>query len=312
MPLQFREPSRLRDTHRWDSVLFLSLKAVSCGLFFLLGGLFVYLFSQAWPSLSHFGLSFLISTEWNPVQDRFGAAPVLYGTLLSSGIAMTLAAPLSVGVALFVTEWTPRRLGTQIGFLVEMLAAVPSIVYGLWGLFVLVPWMKAYGHPFLEACFGFLPFFQGGHHGIGLLTSGLVLAIMITPTIFSMTREIFLSIPKAQKEAALALGATRWEALWISVVQPSKSGIQGALILGLSRALGETMAVTMLIGNQPQLALSWFEPAQTMASIIANEYPEASSPLHLAALVEIALVLFAVTVLVNTLTRLFFVKRTVR
>jgi phosphate transport system permease protein len=215
-----------------------------------------------------------------------------------------MAVPLSLGVAIFLTEFAPRAIRQPIAFLIELLAAIPSVVYGLWGIFVLIPLLKAHFFPFLRDAFGFLPFFQGPIYGPSMLSASIILAIMIMPFIMSVSREVLLAVPATQREAALALGATRWEAVTSAIVPYARSGIIGAVILGLGRALGETMAVTMLIGNRNEISASLFAPGYTMAAVIANEFTEAVGDLHLAALAYVALVLFLVTVLVNAGARL--------
>ncbi len=285
------------------------LRLISICLGILLVSIGYYLFQGAGPALQKFGWSFVVTSTWDPVQEIFGAAPVIYGTLVSSSIAVLISAPLSIGIALFINELLPPRIGKIIGFLIEMLAAIPSVVYGLWGIFVLAPWLRTTLEPFLSSHFGWIPLFHGAYYGVGMLTAGIILSIMITPTIFTISREIFKTIPNAQREAALALGATRWEMMWLSVVKSSKSGVGGAVILGLGRALGETMAVTMVIGNRSEISASLLAPGQTMASVIANEYAEATSSIHLAALIEIGLVLFTVTFLINCFARIFIFNR---
>jgi phosphate ABC transporter, permease protein PstC len=242
------------------------------------------------------------------VADRFGALPLIFGTLLSSLIALVIAVPLSIGVAIFLTEFAPGPLRRPIGFIVELLAAIPSVVYGLWGIFFLIPLLRSTLFPFLRDTLGFLPLFQGTIYGNSMLAAGIILAIMIMPYIMSVTREVLASVPGSQREAALALGATRWEAAWTAVVPYARSGIVGAIILGLGRALGETMAVTMLIGNRHEIVASLFAPGYTMAAAIANEFTEASTDMHFAALAYVALVLFGVTVVVNALARLLIWK----
>lgn len=285
------------------------LKFLSIGLAAVLALIGVFLAHSAFPVIQKQGLSLITASVWDPVQDIYGALPVVYGTVISSLIALAIAMPLSIGVALFLTEIAPRRLGRIIGFLVEMLAAIPSVVYGLWGVFVLAPWLRTSVEPWLKKSLGFLPFFQGPAYGVGMLAAGIILAIMITPTISSISREVFSSIPRVQREAALAIGATRWEMIRLSVLQSAQRGIWGAVVLGLGRALGETMAVTMVIGNRHEISASLFAPASTMASIIANEYTEATSDLHIAALVEVGLVLFGVTFVINSIARIFIAKR---
>lgn len=256
------------------------------------------------PALGAFGLRFPFSTDWDPVRESFGALPFIYGTVASSLIALALAVPLSLAVAVFLAELAPWWLRGPAGMLIELLAAVPSVVYGLWGIFVLAPWLRDSVQPVLQGAFGFLPLFQGPPIGIGLLAAGIILAIMITPIISAVAREVLLSVPRTQREAMLALGATRWETVRMVVLPYGRSGLIGGVILGLGRALGETMAVTMVIGNRPEISLSVFEPSYSMAAVIANEFSEATSDLHLAALIEIGLVLFAITVIVNAAGRL--------
>jgi phosphate transport system permease protein len=299
-----------RDVHFADWLFAWILKLTAVGLVLLLLFIALFLAHTAWPAIQKFGIHFIGTSLWDPVREIFGALPVIYGTLVSSLIAVLISAPLSIGVALFLNELAPPKIARFIGFLVEMLAAIPSVVYGLWGIFVLAPWLRTEVEPILGKYLGFLPFFQGPRYGVGMLAAGVILAIMITPTIFSISREVFRAIPIHQREAALALGATRWEMMRISILNSAKSGVGGAIILGLGRALGETMAVTMVIGNRADISASLFAPAQTMASVIANEYAEATSDLHLAALVEIGLVLFAVTFMMNSFARLFVLRNT--
>ncbi len=259
---------------------------------------------EAWPAVQTFGPGFLVSTIWDPVAGRFGALPFLYGTLVSSALALLIAGPLSLGAAIYLAEIAPPRLRTVAGFLIELLAAIPSVVYGLWGIFVLAPVLRATVQPFLSATLGFLPLFQGPYFGVGLLTAGVLLAIMIIPTITAIARDVLLAVPNDQREGMLALGATRWEVVRYVVLPYARSGIVGALILGLGRALGETMAVTMVIGNRPIISASLFSPGYTMAAVIANEFAEATDDLYLAALLEIGLLLFLVTLLLNIVARL--------
>jgi phosphate transport system permease protein len=256
------------------------------------------------PSLSHFGWGFLIGKSWDPVGEIFGALPFIFGTLASSLLALIIAVPIALGAAIFLSELAPQSVARPLGFLVEMLAAVPSVVYGLWGIFVLAPWLRESVEPALAKVFGFMPFFAGPALGTDLLAGGLILAIMILPTISSVSREVLRAVPLTLREAALALGATRWETVRVAVLPPARSGVVGATVLGLGRALGETMAVTMVIGNRPQIPHSLFSPAYTLASVIANEFSEATSDLHLAALAEMGLILFGVSVVLNVIARL--------
>jgi len=270
----------------------------------VLASILLVLIVESWDSIRTFGLSFLISSTWDPVFKQFGALPFIYGTVVASLLALLQAVPLGVGTAVFLTEIAPGWLRTPVSFLVEFLAAIPSVVYGLWGVFVLVPWERTYIQPLLASLFGFLPLFQGPKYGIGLLTASMLLAIMVVPYITSVTHEVLRAVPSAQREAALALGATKWEMLRIAVLPYGRTGIIGAVMLGLGRAIGETMAVTMVIGNRGQISASLFAPSNTMASVIANEFSEATYDLYVHALVEIGLVLLLVTLIINALARL--------
>ncbi len=305
MQIKHNTKNKLREAHLADQIFYWVLKLSSIALTLVLFLIAVFLYKQALPAIKNFGWRFLHSSVWDPVKDTYGSLPVIYGTVVSSLIAITIATPLSIGVALFLTEIAPKHLSKIVGFLVEMLAAIPSVVYGLWGIFVLAPWLRRDVEPFLASNLGFLPFFQGPPYGVGMLCAGIILAIMITPTISSICREIFHTIPQIQRESALALGATKWEMMQLSVLKSTKKGITGAVILGLGRALGETMAVTMVIGNRHDISLSFFAPSSTMASIIANEYAEATTDMHVAALVEIGFVLLAVTFVINSIARIF-------
>ncbi|MCU1306500.1 MAG: phosphate transporter rane protein 1, PhoT family [Acidobacteriaceae bacterium] len=261
------------------------------------------LYWQSELSIHQFGWKFFTSSNWDPVAGDFGALPFIYGTLVSSLLALLMAAPLGIGVAIFMNEMCPRPLRTPFSYLVELLAAIPSVIYGLWGIFVLVPIMRNYVQPFLAAHLGWTGFFSGPMYGIGMLPASVILAIMVVPFISSITREVMLAVPQQQREAVLALGATRWEMLRIGVLRNARIGIMGGIVLALGRALGETMAVTMLIGNRPEIAKSLFAPGYTMASVIANEFSEATDNLYLSALVEIGLALFLVTIVVNILAQ---------
>jgi phosphate transport system permease protein len=270
----------------------------------LAAGLVAALGWESWAAIRAFGLRFLITSHWDPVAGEFGALPFIYGTLVSSLLALLIAVPLSLGAAIFLAELAPAWVRPPVAFLIEMLAAVPSVVYGLWGIFVLVPWLRDWVQPALGRTLGFLPLFQGPPYGVGMLAAGLILSIMIVPYITSVSREVLLAVPGSQREAALGLGATRWETTRIAVLRYGRSGLIGAILLGLGRALGETMAVTMVIGNRPEVSISLFAPGYTMASVLANEFTEATSDLYVSALVEIGLLLLVVTVLVNGLARL--------
>jgi phosphate transport system permease protein len=251
-----------------------------------------------------FGWSFLWTETWDPAAGAFGAAAFIYGTLLTSAIALAIAVPLGIGVAIFLAELAPRRLSAWAGMLLELLAAVPSVIYGLVGVSVVVPLMRQYVQPALkQATGGAIPIFAGPSYGIGLLTAGLVLAIMVVPFIVSVGREVLLSVPREQREAALALGSTRWESTWKVVLPYARPGLYGAIFLALGRALGETMAVTMVIGNRPEIAASWFAPAYSMAAVIANEFTEATEDTYLQSLIMVGLVLFALTMVINVVAR---------
>ena len=288
-----------RAPHHGDRFFYLLLK----GLSLLMMGVFVFLlvviFKMSWPAFAKFGPGFVTSTEWNSWTQNFGALSLIYGTLVSSVLALMMAVPVSVGVALFLNELAPGWLARPLSFGVEMLAAIPSIVYGLWGLFVLAPFLRDPVQAFLSRYFSFLPFFEGPGYGVGMLCGAVILAIMIIPTISSLCREVFHSIPFSYREAALGLGATRWEMLKVAVLGGGISGITGACVMGLGRALGETMAVTMVIGNTPSISLSLFAPAQTMASLLASQYAEADNDLHLASLTAVGFILFLISLIIN-------------
>lgn len=276
----------------------------ACSIFAIVGFIFVILVLRSRLSLAQFGSHFFTHTGWDPVSGDFGAFPFIYGTLVSSLLALLIAVPLALGVAIFITELCPRRLKAPISFLTELLAAIPSVVYGLWAVFVLVPIMRDQLGPFLVKYLGWTHLFEGANFGVGLLTASIILAIMILPIISSLTRDIMQAVPNSQREAVLALGATRWEMIRIGVLRNSRIGIVGAVMLGLGRALGETMAVTMVIGNHPEVPHSLFAPGYTLASVIANEFSEATGDLYLSALIEIGLALFLVTIVVNAIARL--------
>lgn len=289
--------------------LFSLLLAVSAGAVpLLMGAILVAITSAAWPALRQFGLAFFVTSTWDPVAGEFGALPFMYGTLVSSALALAIAVPLGLGVAIFLSEIVPTWLRVPIGFLVELLAAIPSVVYGLWGMFVLVPWVRTTLGPFLKAKLGFLPLFTGPPLGIGMLTAGLILAIMVVPFIVAVSTEVMRAVPMAQREAAIALGATRWEMTRTAVLPYARSGIIGAIFLALGRALGETMAVTMVIGNAPQIRASLLAPAYTIPAVIANEFAEATTDLYLAALLYAGLALLVVTVVINVLARLLIAR----
>jgi len=273
----------------------------------ILVGLVVFIgiemFLDSAESREKFGFGFIFSSNWNPVTEEFGALPFIYGTIASSMIALIISLPISIGVAVFLSEIVHKSVRTPISFLIEILAAIPSIVYGFWGIFVLAPFMRTTIQPFLQSTLGFLPFFKGSMYGTGLLTASVILAIMITPIISAITRDVLKAIPVSQREAAYALGATKWEAIKMALLN-ARSGILGGSVLGLGRAIGETMAVTMVIGNKSQIVASLFEPAYSMASVIANQFAEASGSMHISSLIQIGLILFGVTFIINSLARL--------
>src|SRR2546426_7600253 len=254
-------------------------------------------------AIKKFGFHFLTTSTWDPVADQFGALPFIYGTLVSSLIALVIAVPLSIATAVYLTELAPLWIRQPLVSLIEMLAAIPSVILGLWGIFVMIPWLRDYPFPWLKRVFGWTPFFSGPIYGTSMLAGGIIIAIMILPIITSVSREIFRSVPDLQREAAYALGATRWEETRLAVLSYARKGLFEAVILGLWRALGETMAVTMVIGNTPQIAASLFKPGYTLASVIANEFTEATTDIYLQALFEIGLVLLGMTILVNLLAQ---------
>jgi phosphate transport system permease protein len=282
--------------------------AAAAGLLLLVGAIFLVVLWGAWPALKAFGPAFLFSTVWDPAADIYGAAPAILGTVITSLLALVLAGPLGVGTAIFLSEMAPPWLKKPVSFMVELLAAVPSVVYGVWGIFVLVPWMRTGPGLFLESRLGFLPFFQGPSIGVSVLTAGLVLTIMILPTIAAISREVMRAVPQDLREGMFALGATRWEMITRVVLPVSRTGISGALLLALGRAIGEAMAVTMVIGNANVIPRSLLAPAQTAASQVVNEFPEAFG-LHLSSLLLLGLLLFIITLLIN-LTAVWLVYRT--
>ncbi len=307
-PADFR-PRHLRMAasagSKFADFLFRNL-TVACGFSVLLivGLIFVELIQRSHLSLQKFGFAFFSGRSWDPVAGEFGSLPFIYGTVISSFLALLLAVPLAVGLATFLTEMCSISVRGPLSFITELLAAIPSVIYGLWAIFVLVPLMRQYIQPGLARSFRWTGLFEGPPYGIGMLTAGVVLAIMIIPVISSITREVLNGVPRQQREAALALGATRWEMIRIAVLPNARTGIFGAIILGLGRALGETMAVTMVIGNRAEIAKSLLAPGYSMASVIGNEFSEASDELYLSALIEIGLALFLVTIVVNAAARL--------
>lgn len=285
-----------------DAVFRIAIFAMSFVMVLIVGAMIVALASHSMLSIREFGFGFLTGREWNPIKGQFGALAFIYGTILSSLIALLISVPLSLGIAIFLVEQAPRFISRPITFLVELLAAIPSVVYGLWGIFVLAPFLRVYIEPPLAHRCGWLPFFQGPITGIGMLAGGVILAIMVTPIISAVARDVLSAVPNTQREAALALGATKWETTLVVLVNGAP-GIAGAVILGLGRAIGETMAVTMVIGNRPEISLSLFQPSYTLASVVANEFTEATADVYLSSLVELGLILFLVTFVVNAIAR---------
>jgi phosphate transport system permease protein len=251
-----------------------------------------------------FGLAFFVTRLWDPVAEQFGAATFIYGTVVTSAVALLMAVPLGIGAAIFLAELAPQKLSDPLQFFIDLLAAVPSVIYGVLGVFIVIPIMRTVIAPTLKATLGFLPLFQGPAYGVGFLTAGIVLAIMVIPYIISVSREVLLSVPRDQREAALALGSTRWESTWKVVVPFARTGIMGSIFLALARALGETMAVTMVIGNTPAISGSLFAPGYSIAAVIANEFTEATGDMYLQALIQLGLVLFLLTFILNGLARL--------
>src|ERR1039457_6078531 len=296
---KMKPPSRFGDkAFEW---LTLAMALAVVGLVFLVGWQLARGSSLA---IQRFGFHFLTTSTWDPVAEQFGALPFIYGTVVSSLLALIIAVPLSIATAVYLTELAPLWIRQPLVSLIEMLAAIPSVILGLWGIFVMIPWLRDHTFPFLKKLFGWTPFFSGPIYGVSMLAGGIIIAIMILPIVTSVSREILRSVPNLQREAAYALGATRWEVTRIAVLSYAKKGLFGAVILGLGRALGETMAVTMVIGNTPQIAASLFAPGYTLASVIANEFTEATTDMYLQALFEIGLVLFGITILANLVAQL--------
>ena len=290
---------QLADTVFYALVLFCALAILA------VVGLVLYeLVSKSQLSWHAFGFKFFLGQNWDPVNDQFGALPFIYGTVVSSLLALVLAVPLAIGVAVFTTEMSPRWLRGPLAFTTELLAAIPSVIYGLWAIFVLVPLLRQYVQPWLARYLGWTGLFEGPPYGIGMLAAGIILAVMIIPIISSITREVMTAVSQQQREGVLALGATRWEMIRMGVLRNARAGIMGGVILGLGRALGETMAVTMVIGNRAEIAKSLFAPGHTLASVIANEFTEAVGNTYQSALIEMGLILFVVTLVVNALAGL--------
>ena len=313
LPIEGVPPGRPSGETRWQSLVGTDrsdrvyrriLTGFALGLPLLILLILGVLFTGALPALKRFGPAFVWTSTWDPVAEVYGAAPMVFGTLASSVLALLIAIPLALSVAIFLTDFSPGWLRQPVAFVIELLAAIPSVVYGTWGIFVLIPFLRAHVVPPLKALLGWTPFFQGVFYGNSLLAGGIILAIMIVPYIAAVSREVLLAVPGSQREAALAMGATRWEAVRSAVLPYGRTGLIGAVILGLGRALGETMAVTMVIGNRHDIGVSLFQPAYTMAAAIANEFSEATTNLYLSALFEVGLILFVLTVVVNAVARI--------
>lgn len=302
--LAHRRSNKLRTTRVGESVFRGITTAATASVLALAAVYAIKMSINSWASVKQFGWRFIVGTVWDPVFNEYGALPFIWGTVVSSLVALLIAVPLSIGAATYLSEMARPRARRIIEFSIEILAAIPSVVYGLWGIFVLVPLVRDYVQPSLSRTLGFLPLFQGPPFGYGMLTAGMILAIMILPIITSLTREALNSVPNHQREASLSLGYTRWETIRRAVLPYNKSGIIAAVVLGLGRALGETMAVTMVIGNQPTMSTSLFMPAQTISGLIANEFAEASGGLYLSVLIELGFVLFGITLLLNAGARL--------
>jgi phosphate transport system permease protein len=272
---------------------------------FLITALVLYeLVAQSGLSRHKFGWSFLFTSTWDPVAGNFGALPFIYGTVITSVLSLLIAIPVGLGAAIFLAEMAPPRVSNAMTFLIELLAAVPSVIYGLLGIFILVPALQKNIVPALKSAFGALPIFQGAFYGVSVFSAGIVLSIMIVPFIISVSREVLLSVPREQREASLALGASQWQTIWRVVMPNASTGIMGSIFLALARALGETMAVTMVIGNTPQIKASLLAPGYSIAAVVANEFTEATDDLYLSALIELGLVLFGVTFVLNGLARI--------
>ena len=293
-----------RSAARADRIFLVTLWTAVAIFTAIMLGLLIQLVHGSWLSLLTFGFRFLTTSTWNPVTSQFGALPMIYGTVVSSAIAIVFASGGGIASATFLAQFSPRRIAQPLASLIELLAAVPSVVFGLWGLFVLVPIFRAYVDPFLQARLGFLPIFSGPIYGVGLLTAGIILAIMILPTVCAISRDVIVAVGREQREAGMALGSTKWETTWRIVLPAARAGIFGACILALGRAIGETIATTMVIGNKATIAASLFAPSYTLSSVIANEFTEATTDVYVSALIELGLLLFVLSFIVNGLARL--------
>src|SRR5215471_7738554 len=300
----------VRRLRHGDQVAYLITFIFAATIFLITVLLFFELFRSSALARDKFGWSFLTQTTWDPVALEFGALPFVYGTLVTSAVALIIAVPLGIGASIFLAELAPPRISDTLQFFIDLLAAVPSVIYGLLGVFIVVPLIRTVIYPAINKPFGFLPMFKGPSYGVGFLTAGIVLAIMVIPYIISVSREVLLSVPRDQREAALALGSTRWESTWKVVVPFARTGIMGSIFLALARALGETMAVAMVIGNNPKISASLFAPGYSIAAVIANEFTEATGDLYLQSLIALGLVLFLLTFILNGLARLLILVTT--
>jgi phosphate transport system permease protein len=295
--------SFVRRLREGDEAAYLVTFAAAASILLITTLLVFELYVNSAAARAKFGLSFLVTQTWDPVAGQFGALPFIYGTLVTSALALLIGIPLGVGAAIFLAELAPPAISDGLTFLIELLAAVPSVIYGLLGIFVMIPILRTL-EPAIRSVLGWTPWFQGAFYGVSLFSAGVVLSVMIIPFIISISREVILAVPADQREAALALGATRWESTWRVVIPYARKGIMGSIFLALARSLGETMAVTMVIGNDPKIHTSLFAPGYTIAAVIANEFTEATGDLYTSALIELGLVLFALTILINALARL--------
>ena len=305
-PASGRAQSFIRRLAGGDEIAYLITFVAAASVVVITAALVWELYSRSGPSRTQFGWHFLASSDWDPVTGQFGAAPFVYGTLVTTALAMLIGVPLGVGAAIFLAELAPAGISSGLTFLIELLAAVPSVIIGLLGIFVMIPILRD-GAPFLRTAFGWTPLFKGPFYGVSFLAAGVVLSIMILPFIISISREVILAVPADQREAALALGATKWETTWDVVVPFARKGIAGSIFLALARALGETMAVTMVVGNTPQIVTSLFAPGYSIAAVIANEFAEATGKLYQSALIELGLVLFGLTIIINGAARILVV-----
>ena len=305
-----RAPSFLRRLRSGEELAYTITLTAGAAIVLITGLIFYELYSQSAPSRAAFGWHFLTTSNWDPVANSFGALPYIYGTVVTSLVALFFAIPLGTGSAIFLAEMAPPRISNGLTFLIELLAAVPSVIYGLLGIFILVPVLQQSVVPPLKTALGFLPIFQGPFYGVSYFSAGLVLAIMIVPFIISVSREVLLAVQRDQREASLALGASQWQTVWHVVLPNASTGIAGSIFLALARALGETMAVTMVIGNTPQIKASLLAPGYTIAAVIANEFTEATGALYVSSLIELGLVLFGVTFVLNGLARILIMTTT--